>query len=152
MMKVCSLIIYLYIFPSTLTFPLLECQLWFNYFFWKVCIFGYLYISGCTGVVLPTVWENGYPDGPEMDAFSVQLKQFVADWESMEHTITCSYAMLDITNKTPQDILQEMICHMESMWSGLSVCFMLSKLVVRPSHSLYSFCSVFQLSLSKFLS
>ncbi|KAK9956621.1 hypothetical protein ABG768_014340 [Culter alburnus] len=64
-------------------------------------------------VVLPTVWENGYPDGPEMDAFSVQLKQFVADWESMEHTITCSYAILNITNKTPQDILQEMIYHME---------------------------------------
>ncbi|KAG1963767.1 adenylate kinase 9 [Pimephales promelas] len=64
-------------------------------------------------VVLPTVWENGYPDGPEMDAFSVQLKQFVADWESKEHTITCSYVTLDITNKTPQDILQEMIYHME---------------------------------------
>ncbi|XP_067273783.1 adenylate kinase 9 [Pseudorasbora parva] len=63
-------------------------------------------------VVLPT-WEKGYPDGPEMDAFSVQLKQFVADWESMEQTITCSYAILNITNKTPQDILQEMIDHME---------------------------------------
>jgi len=71
-------------------------------------------MSGCTEVVLPTVWENGYPDGPEMDAFSVQLKQFVADWESKEHTITCSYVTLDITNKTPQDILQEMIYHMES--------------------------------------
>ncbi|KAK7133640.1 hypothetical protein R3I94_015495 [Phoxinus phoxinus] len=64
-------------------------------------------------VILPTVWENGYPDGPEMDAFSVQLKQFVADWESMEHTITCSYVILDITYKTPQDILQEMVDHME---------------------------------------
>ncbi|XP_073708860.1 adenylate kinase 9 [Garra rufa] len=64
-------------------------------------------------VVLPTVWENGYPDGPEMEAFSVQLKQFLADWENMEHTITCSYAILNISNKTPQDILQEMIYHME---------------------------------------
>lgn len=100
-------------------------------------------MSGCTEVVLPTVWENGYPDGPEMDAFSVQLKQFVADWESMEHTITCSYVILDITNKTPQDILQEMIYHMESTWSRLSVCFMLSKLAATPSHSLYPFCSVF---------
>ncbi|XP_050995505.1 adenylate kinase 9 isoform X2 [Labeo rohita] len=64
-------------------------------------------------VVLPTVWENGYPDGPEMEAFSVQLKQFLADWENIEHTITCSYAILDISNKTPQGILQELIYHME---------------------------------------
>ncbi|XP_016391733.1 adenylate kinase 9-like, partial [Sinocyclocheilus rhinocerous] len=64
-------------------------------------------------MALPTVWENGYPDGPEMEAFSVQLKQFLADWENMEHTITCSYAILDISNKTPQDTLKEMIYHME---------------------------------------
>ncbi|XP_685909.5 adenylate kinase 9 isoform X1 [Danio rerio] len=64
-------------------------------------------------VVLPTVWENGHPDGPEMDVFKVELKQFVTDWESMEQTITCSYAVLEINNKTPQGILQEMTDHME---------------------------------------
>uniref|UniRef100_A0A8C1UAR6 Adenylate kinase 9 n=1 Tax=Cyprinus carpio TaxID=7962 RepID=A0A8C1UAR6_CYPCA len=73
----------------------------------------YLNISGCAEMALTRVWENGYPAGPEMEAFSVQLKQFMADWENMKHIITCSYAILDISNKTPQDTLQEMIYHME---------------------------------------
>ncbi|XP_059368551.1 adenylate kinase 9 [Carassius carassius] len=64
-------------------------------------------------MALPTVWANGYPDGPEMAAFSVLLMQFLTDWENMKHTITCSYTILDISNKTPLDTLQEMIYHME---------------------------------------
>ncbi|XP_051954117.1 adenylate kinase 9 [Xyrauchen texanus] len=64
-------------------------------------------------MVLPKVWEKGYPDGPEMDALSLQLKQFLMDWESTELAITCSCAKVDINNKTPQDILREMICHMD---------------------------------------
>lgn len=74
-----------------------------------------LLVSVCADVVLPEVWEKGFPDGPEMDAFSLQVKQFLKDWESMEHTINCSYAVLDITNKTSEDILQEMNYHMKSM-------------------------------------
>lgn len=80
-----------------------------------------MHVSGYTEVVLPVVREKGYPEGPEMDAFSLQLKQFLKDWESMEHAITCSYAVLDITNKTPQDILKEMVHHMKSTWSRLSI-------------------------------
>ncbi|KAA0708502.1 Adenylate kinase 9 [Triplophysa tibetana] len=64
-------------------------------------------------VVLPMVWEKGFPEGPEMDAFRLQVKQFFKDWENMEHTLTCNYAVLDITNKTSQNILQEMIHHMK---------------------------------------
>ncbi|KAI7799765.1 adenylate kinase 9 [Triplophysa rosa] len=64
-------------------------------------------------VVLPMVWEKGFPEGPEMDAFRLQVKQFLKDWENMEHTLTCNYAILDITNKTSQNILQEMIHHMK---------------------------------------
>ncbi len=99
-------------------------------------ICAYLNISGHAEMVLPTVWENGYPDGPEMEAFSVQLKQFLADWENMGHTTTCSKAILDISNKTPQDTLQEMIYHMESMWSGLSDWFRLFLSLYISSHSL----------------
>ncbi len=99
-------------------------------------ICAYLNICGHAEMVLPTVWQNGYPDGPEMEAFNVQLKQFLADWENMKHTITCSYTILDISNKTPQDTLQEMIDHMESMWSGLSDCLRLFLSFYISSHSL----------------
>lgn len=61
------------------------------------------------------VWEKGFPEGPEMDAFRLQVKQFLKDWENMEHTLSCNYAVLDITNKTSQNILQEMIHHMKSV-------------------------------------
>ncbi|TRY98900.1 hypothetical protein DNTS_026558 [Danionella cerebrum] len=66
-----------------------------------------------TETLLPAVWENGFPDGPEMDVFRAQMMKFLVDWESMESNITCSYAIIEINNKTPQDILQEMIQHME---------------------------------------
>lgn len=75
----------------------------------------YMCMSVCADVVLPIVWEKGFPEGLEMDVYSLQLTQFSKDWESMEHTITCSYAVLDICNKTPQNILEEMIHHMKSM-------------------------------------
>ncbi|KAM6954065.1 adenylate kinase 9 [Aplochiton taeniatus] len=63
-------------------------------------------------VTLPA-WELGYPDGPEMNDLRQHLKQFVTDWESMESSITGSYSVLEIAGKTPQELLREMIDHME---------------------------------------
>ncbi|XP_021456393.2 adenylate kinase 9 isoform X1 [Oncorhynchus mykiss] len=64
-------------------------------------------------VTLPAVWKRGYPDGPEMNPFKLQLKQFVMDWESMESSITGSYNVLETSGKSPEDLVQEMVFHME---------------------------------------
>ncbi|CAB1340054.1 unnamed protein product [Coregonus sp. 'balchen'] len=64
-------------------------------------------------VTLPAVWNRGYPDGPEMNPFKLQLKQFVMDWESMESSITGSYNILETSGKSPEDLVQEMVFHME---------------------------------------
>uniref|UniRef100_W5KSE9 Adenylate kinase 9 n=1 Tax=Astyanax mexicanus TaxID=7994 RepID=W5KSE9_ASTMX len=67
-------------------------------------------------VMLPTSWEQGYPPGPEMSNYELQIRTFMQEWESVESYITCSYAVLD-TNHSPQDLLQEMVDQIER-WLG----------------------------------
>ncbi|KAI1897614.1 hypothetical protein AGOR_G00085080 [Albula goreensis] len=64
-------------------------------------------------ITLPTEWENGFPDGPEMNVFRQQIKQFGMDWESMEPSITGSYNLLEISGKSPQDLLSGVVVQME---------------------------------------
>ncbi|KAG9282616.1 adenylate kinase 9 isoform X1 [Astyanax mexicanus] len=68
--------------------------------------------SDGTEVMLPTSWEQGYPPGPEMSNYELQIRTFMQEWESVESYITCSYAVLD-TNHSPQDLLQEMVDQIE---------------------------------------
>ncbi|XP_062872509.1 adenylate kinase 9 [Trichomycterus rosablanca] len=63
-------------------------------------------------VVLPTTWEHGYPSGPEMEVYQLQIKNFMQDWENMESSITSNCAVLE-TNQTLQELLQKMIKEME---------------------------------------
>ncbi|XP_069370668.1 adenylate kinase 9 [Paralichthys olivaceus] len=64
-------------------------------------------------VTLPDHWELGYPDGPEMNDYKLQLRQFVSEWEQMESALTVNYSVLEIDGKNPEDLLQEMILQME---------------------------------------
>lgn len=70
---------------------------------------------------LPQVWENGYPDCPEMDNFRVGVKQFMLEWAAMESSVMGSCAALDIREKTPEDSLRESVAVMESE-HALRVC------------------------------
>ncbi|KAL7872074.1 hypothetical protein SRHO_G00070570 [Serrasalmus rhombeus] len=69
--------------------------------------------SDGTEVTLPAAWEQSYPPGPEMKAYELQVRKFMQDWESMEPSINCNYAILDIANQNSQDLLQEMVDQME---------------------------------------
>nr|XP_023692139.1 adenylate kinase 9 isoform X1 [Paramormyrops kingsleyae] len=62
---------------------------------------------------LPQVWENDYPDSPEMDNFRVGVKQFMLEWAAMESSVMGSCAVLDIREKTPEDSLREAVAIME---------------------------------------
>ncbi|KAJ8355677.1 hypothetical protein SKAU_G00184710 [Synaphobranchus kaupii] len=64
-------------------------------------------------ITLPAVWEDGYPEGPEMGVFRQQIKQFEMDWENMETSLTGRFSVLEISEKTPQDLLSEVVFHME---------------------------------------
>ncbi|XP_048858202.1 adenylate kinase 9 isoform X2 [Brienomyrus brachyistius] len=62
---------------------------------------------------LPQVWEKGYPDCPEMDSFRLGVKQFMLEWAAMESSVMGSCAVLDIREKTPEDLLREAVAIME---------------------------------------
>ncbi|KAM9443969.1 adenylate kinase 9-like [Clarias gariepinus] len=63
--------------------------------------------------MLPNTWEQGYPPGPAMDMYKLQLQKFMQEWNSLDFSISCSYVTLEIANKTPQTLLQEMVDQME---------------------------------------
>ncbi|XP_015211824.2 adenylate kinase 9 isoform X1 [Lepisosteus oculatus] len=71
-------------------------------------------IQEMKGITLPSVWEKGFPEGPEMELFREQMKLFVQDWEAMETSITpSSICLLEIAGKTPESLLSEAVYDME---------------------------------------
>ncbi|XP_034436680.1 adenylate kinase 9-like [Hippoglossus hippoglossus] len=64
-------------------------------------------------VTLPDHWELGYPDCPEMKDYKLQLRQFVSEWEEMETALTTAILVLEVDGKSPEDLLQEIVLHME---------------------------------------
>lgn len=65
-------------------------------------------------MALPDQWELGYPDGPEINYYKLQLQQFVLEWEQMRSAFTVAHSVLETGGKSPEDLLQEMILQMES--------------------------------------
>ncbi|XP_029352962.1 adenylate kinase 9 [Echeneis naucrates] len=57
--------------------------------------------------------ELDYPDGPEMNDYKLQLKQFVSEWEQMQSALNVVYSVLEIDGKSPEDLLQEIVLQME---------------------------------------
>lgn len=64
-------------------------------------------------MALPDHWELGYPDGPEMNDYKLQLQQFELEWEQMQSALPVAHSILEIGGKSPQGLLQEMVLQME---------------------------------------
>ncbi|XP_056150135.1 adenylate kinase 9 [Lampris incognitus] len=71
-------------------------------------------------VVLPDEWELGYPDGPEMNNYKVQLKDFMTEWHFMKPYITGSHSVLEIGGKSPEDLVEEMVHQMDEPFKYVS--------------------------------
>ncbi|KAM8832237.1 adenylate kinase 9 isoform 2-T2 [Spinachia spinachia] len=71
-------------------------------------------------VELPDHWDLGYPDSLEMNDYKLKMQQFVSEWAQMESTLTAVYSVLDIGDKSPEDLLQEMILQMEKPFQHVS--------------------------------
>ncbi|XP_044232196.1 adenylate kinase 9 isoform X1 [Thunnus albacares] len=69
---------------------------------------------------LPNNWKLGYPDGPEMNDYKLQLQQFVSEWEQMRSTLPVSHSVLEISGKCPEDLLKEIIHQMEKPFKYVS--------------------------------
>ncbi|XP_030201853.1 adenylate kinase 9 isoform X2 [Gadus morhua] len=64
-------------------------------------------------MVPPEQWGMGYPDVPEMDGHRLRIKEFLGEWDSMAPAITSSLVLLDISSKSPGDLLNEVVHQME---------------------------------------
>ncbi|XP_068199434.1 adenylate kinase 9 [Antennarius striatus] len=71
-------------------------------------------------VVLPDCWESGYPDGPEMTDYKLQLQHFVAGWEQMQSSSPATFSLLEIGEKSPEYLIQEMIQQIEKPFQYVS--------------------------------
>ncbi|XP_047429649.1 adenylate kinase 9 [Mugil cephalus] len=71
-------------------------------------------------VVLQGQRELGYPDGPEMNEYKLQLQQFVGEWEKMQPALTFTHCVLEIGRETPENLLQEMVRRMEEPYQYVS--------------------------------
>jgi len=65
-------------------------------------------------VALQDDWEFGYPDGPEMNEYKLQMQKFEKQWEQMQSALTVAHCELEISSKSPENLLQEIIQQMES--------------------------------------
>uniref|UniRef100_A0A8C5I2P8 Uncharacterized protein n=1 Tax=Gouania willdenowi TaxID=441366 RepID=A0A8C5I2P8_GOUWI len=55
----------------------------------------------------------GYPDCPEMNEYKLLLKHFVAEWEKMQFALNVTHCEVNIGKKSPGELLQEVLQHME---------------------------------------
>ncbi|KAK7808517.1 hypothetical protein U0070_003154 [Myodes glareolus] len=68
-------------------------------------------------VVLPEFPEDAYPSVPEMEPLKEELNNYLLMWKHMEQIITDNLIQiltLDISNKTPKELLQKVVETMES--------------------------------------
>ncbi|XP_029281159.1 LOW QUALITY PROTEIN: adenylate kinase 9 [Cottoperca gobio] len=70
--------------------------------------------------VLPDHWDSGYPDSPEMNDYKLQLKQFLSEWEQMQSALAVAHSSLEIGDKSPEELLQEMVLQMEKPFEYVS--------------------------------
>ncbi|XP_032398949.1 adenylate kinase 9 isoform X3 [Etheostoma spectabile] len=71
-------------------------------------------------VVLPDHCDLGYPDGPEMNDYKLQLQQFVYEWDQMQSALTVPPSVLKIGNQSPEDLLKQMVLYMEKPFQYVS--------------------------------
>ncbi|XP_030577131.1 adenylate kinase 9 isoform X3 [Archocentrus centrarchus] len=71
-------------------------------------------------VVVHDYSELGYPDGPEMNEYKLQLQQFVSEWEKMQSGLTVTHCTLEIGRKSPENLLQDMIQQMDKPFQYVS--------------------------------
>lgn len=74
----------------------------------------FLLYSVCQELALLEHCDFGYPDGPEMNDSKLQLQQFVTEWQLMVCPSSVSISELEIGDKSPEVLFQEMINHLES--------------------------------------
>ncbi|KAK1889504.1 Adenylate kinase 9 [Dissostichus eleginoides] len=66
------------------------------------------------------VKKEGYPDGPEINDYKLKLNQFLSEWDQMQSASTVTHSVLEIGDKSPEDLLQEIVLQMEKPFEYVS--------------------------------
>lgn len=77
--------------------------------------------------MLPEFPEDAYPRVPEMEPLKEELNNYLLMWKHTEQIITDNLIQiltLDISNKTPKELLQKVVETMESKAQRTSMAFM----------------------------
>ncbi|KAF3849884.1 hypothetical protein F7725_019603 [Dissostichus mawsoni] len=64
--------------------------------------------------------SQGYPDGPEINDYKLKLNQFLSEWDQMQSASTVTHSVLEIGDKSPEDLLQEIVLQMEKPFEYVS--------------------------------
>ncbi|XP_031726212.1 adenylate kinase 9 isoform X2 [Anarrhichthys ocellatus] len=59
-------------------------------------------------------------ENPEMNDHKLQLQQFESEWDQMQSELTIVHSVLEMGDKSPEDLLQEMIHQMEKPFEHVS--------------------------------
>ncbi|XP_072307858.1 adenylate kinase 9-like [Eucyclogobius newberryi] len=62
---------------------------------------------------IPDHSEPSYPDGPEMSVHKKNLQQFKDDWKKMQVISNVHYLILEIGEKKPEELLEEVVSEMK---------------------------------------
>lgn len=77
--------------------------------------------------MLPEFPEDAYPRVPEMEPLKEELNNYLLMWKHTEQIITDNLIQiltLDISNKTPKELLQKVVETMESKAQSTFMAFM----------------------------
>lgn len=77
--------------------------------------------------MLPEFPEDAYPSVPEMEPLKEELNNYLLMWKHTEQIITDNLIQiltLDISNKTPKELLQKVVETMESKAQSTFMAFL----------------------------
>ncbi|KAL3052487.1 hypothetical protein OYC64_005101 [Pagothenia borchgrevinki] len=66
------------------------------------------------------VKKEGYPDGPDVNDYKMKLNQFLSEWDQMQSASTVTHSVLERGDKSPEDLLQEIVLQMEKPFEYVS--------------------------------
>lgn len=58
-----------------------------------------------------------------MNDYKMKLNQFLSEWDQMQSASTVTHSVLEIGDKSPEDLLQEIVLQMESKCYDIPKCF-----------------------------
>lgn len=64
------------------------------------------------------------PSDPEMEANKEKLQQFMANWEEVKSALTYPHIVIEVGEKSPEELFQEIVDELQSKYNSVRLCHM----------------------------